>query len=164
MVRRDRTRDRDFVAKAAALLIKQDFGLLGTFDSWPAEDEPGEDKPVAVNLKGAGLGVPLDRWIKKGDVFAVVQMPLGDAAPGKPVHGALLRWRRRRPATRLLRLPPLPPLRGARATPTAPAIAASNSARSRRRCGFVCCQALPIGGSGPLKDSAIRANPPSRIR
>jgi hypothetical protein len=90
VVRLDRTRDRGFVAKTAALLIDQDFGLVGTFDAWPKEDKPGEDKPVVVNLKGGGLGVPLDRWIKKGDLFAAVQMPFGDAAPGKPVDGALL--------------------------------------------------------------------------
>jgi hypothetical protein len=96
VVRLDRTRDRGFVAKTAALLIDQDFGLVGTFDTWPkedkpGEDKPGEDKPVVVNLKGGSLGVPLDRWIKKGDLFAAVQMPFGDAAPGKPVEGALLR-------------------------------------------------------------------------
>jgi hypothetical protein len=89
VVRRDRTRDREFVAKAAALLIDQDFGLVGTFDVWPKEDKPGEDKPVVVNLKGASLGISLDRWIKKGDVFAVVQTP-SDAAPGTAVKYAVL--------------------------------------------------------------------------
>jgi hypothetical protein len=90
VVRRDRTRDREFVAKAAALLIDQDFGLVGTFDVWPKEDKPGEDKPVVVQLKGASLGASLDRWIKKGDVFAVVQMPSDGAGPGTPVTDAVL--------------------------------------------------------------------------
>jgi hypothetical protein len=92
VVRRDRTPDREFVPKAAALLVEQDFGLAGVFDSWPAANDatPGEDHPVALSLQGAGLGVPLDRWIKKGDVFSVVAMPPGDAAPGRSVLGALL--------------------------------------------------------------------------
>ena len=90
VVRRDRTRDREFVAKAAALLIDQDFGLAGAFNVWPPEEKPGQDKAVVVQLKGAGLGASLDRWIKKGDVFAVVQMPAGDAAPGTPVRDAVL--------------------------------------------------------------------------
>ncbi len=90
VVRRDQTRDRGFVAKTAALLIEQDFGLLGAFDAWPPEDKAGEDKPVAVNLKGAGLGEPLGRWVKKDDIFALVQMTCVDAAPGTPVDWAVL--------------------------------------------------------------------------
>ena len=91
LVRRERTRDPEFVAKAAALLIEQDFGFVGVFDRWPTPaGAANEDPPVSLRLKGAGLGVPLDRWIGKGDVFAVVQMPSGDAGPGKPVAGALL--------------------------------------------------------------------------
>jgi hypothetical protein len=89
-VRRDHTRDREFVAKTAALLIDQDFGLAGTFDVWPPEEKPGQDKPVVVHLKGAGLGASLDRWIKKGDVFSVRQMPAGDSSPGTPVRDAVL--------------------------------------------------------------------------
>ncbi len=92
VVRRDQTRDPEFVAKAAALLIEQDFGLVGVFDRWPAPDNdtPGEDQPVTLRLKGADLGVPLGRWIHKGDVFSVVQMPPGDGAPGRPIPFALL--------------------------------------------------------------------------
>ena len=67
-VRRDQTRDPEFVAKAAALLIEQDFGLVGVFDRWPASnnDTPDEDQRVTLQLKGVGLGVPLDRWIQEG--------------------------------------------------------------------------------------------------
>ncbi|HVS39947.1 MAG TPA: hypothetical protein VMS17_30595 [Gemmataceae bacterium] len=91
LVRRDWTRDPEFVAKAAALLIEEDFGLVGVFDRWPAPiGDTNEDQSVALRLKGSGLGMPLDRWIQKGDVFAVVQMPAGDAGPGKPILGALL--------------------------------------------------------------------------
>lgn len=66
VVRRDRTRDRDFVAKAAALLIKQDFGVLGTVMTAPE----GAKEQVQVELRGGGLG-DLSRWVKKGEVFAL---------------------------------------------------------------------------------------------
>ncbi|HTU20163.1 MAG TPA: hypothetical protein VMG10_19015 [Gemmataceae bacterium] len=74
VVRRDRTRDRDFVAKAAALLIKQDFGLLGTVRTAPARPK----EQVKVELRGGGLG-DLTRWVKKDDVFALA--PPGGGSP-----------------------------------------------------------------------------------
>jgi hypothetical protein len=74
VVRRDRTRDRDFVAKAAALLIKQDFGVLGTVMTEP----DAAKKEVKVELRGAGLG-DLSRWVKEGEVFALV--PPGGGSP-----------------------------------------------------------------------------------
>ena len=52
VVRSDHTRDRDFVAKATALLIKQDFGLLGTILSGP----DGPEQQVTVELRGGALG------------------------------------------------------------------------------------------------------------
>lgn len=64
VVRSDQTRDRDFVAKAAALLIKQDFGILGTVRTEPE----GAKKLVKVELRGGGLG-EMSRWVKKDDVF-----------------------------------------------------------------------------------------------
>jgi hypothetical protein len=155
VVRRDRTRDRDFVAKAAALLIEQDFGLLGTFGKWPGAviDTPGEDSRVTVELKGAGLGVPLDRWIKAGDVFAAVQMPLIEAAPGKPVRGALL----------MVDAPPT----GAAAACVCRVFRRYATPRDSDGVGYRCVklgtvsaplrlrlfQALPDFGSGPLKDA-----------
>jgi tetratricopeptide (TPR) repeat protein len=66
VVRRDRTRDRDFVAKAAALLIKKDFGVLGTVRTEPE----GAKKTVTIELRGGALG-DMRRWVKKGDVFAL---------------------------------------------------------------------------------------------
>ncbi len=66
VVRRDRTRDRDFVAKSAALLLKQDFGLLGTVLSGP----DGPQQSVKVELRGGGLG-NLSRWVQKDEVFAL---------------------------------------------------------------------------------------------
>jgi hypothetical protein len=70
-VRRDRTRDRDFVARAAALLIEHDFGLVGTVMSAP--DGQGG---VTVKLHAGGLG-SLARWVHKDQVFEIV--PPGSA-------------------------------------------------------------------------------------
>jgi hypothetical protein len=77
IVRKEKTRDREFVAKAAALLVERDFGLIASFPSWPQ----GKTKPqdVRLDFKGAALA-PLDRWVKKGDVFAVVEVPNGNGA------------------------------------------------------------------------------------
>jgi hypothetical protein len=77
-VRRERTRDRAYVARAAALLIEHDLGLVGTVVS-----EPGAAGRVKVELKGGGLGVDLGRWVKKGEVMGLVRVN-GEAA-GSPV-------------------------------------------------------------------------------
>jgi hypothetical protein len=66
VVRYDHTRDRDFVAKAAALLIKQDFGVLGTVQAQPE----GPKEQVKIELRGGGRG-DMTRWVKKDDVFAL---------------------------------------------------------------------------------------------
>ena len=153
VVRRDRTRDREFVAKAAALMIEQDFGLLGEFDAWPAKGDNNEDKPVALELKGSALGVPLDRWIEKGDVFAVVQMPHGDSSAGRLVPNALL----------LVDAAPSPGDASCRCRVFRRYDAPRDADGDGYRCiklGTVkaplrlrLLQALPNGGSGPLKDS-----------
>jgi hypothetical protein len=69
VVRHSSTADRELVARRAALLIDQDFGLAGTLNAVRAK----EDK-VAVLLKGGKLGVALDHWVKKDQVFAVAQI------------------------------------------------------------------------------------------
>jgi hypothetical protein len=79
VVRRDRTRDRDFVAKAAALLLKQDFGVLGTVLS----GAEGPQEIVKVELRGGVLG-DLSRWVQNDDVFALAP-PGGGTTPA-------LRW------------------------------------------------------------------------
>jgi hypothetical protein len=79
VVRHDRTRDRDFVVKAAALLLKQDFGILGTILEGPS----GAKKSVKIQLRGGGLG-DMARWVKKDDVFALA--PPGGGSP------LALRW------------------------------------------------------------------------
>jgi hypothetical protein len=68
-VRRERTRDRAYVARAAALLVERDLGLLGMI-----ETEPDVKGRVRVQLKGGGLGVDLARWVKKDEVMAVVRV------------------------------------------------------------------------------------------
>ncbi|MCS6853009.1 MAG: hypothetical protein NZ700_17775 [Gemmataceae bacterium] len=71
-VRRERTRDRPFVARTAVRLVHRDFGLVGTLEK-PDPKEPF----VQVTFQGAGLGEPLQPWVKKNDVCAVAQIRSG---------------------------------------------------------------------------------------
>jgi hypothetical protein len=73
VVRHDRTRDRDFVARAAALLVAHDFGLVGTVIS-----EPDGQMQVKVALQAGALG-PVTRWLRKGRVFEI--LPPGGGVP-----------------------------------------------------------------------------------
>lgn len=66
-VRRLATADRQQVARLAAQSVDRDFGLTGTVI------EAGADT-VQVAIQGSELGVPLQRWLKPGDVFAVCRM------------------------------------------------------------------------------------------
>jgi hypothetical protein len=77
IVRRERIPDpdRQLVARTAALLVGQDFGPVGTVTN------KRDAQTVDVTLKGAALGVPLDRWIKKDDVLALVQISQGSGGP-----------------------------------------------------------------------------------
>jgi hypothetical protein len=84
VVRRDRTRDRDLVARTAALLVEHDLGLAGTVVS-----EPDSRGGVTVQLQGSGLGVSLGRWVKKGEVFSLVRLTGGGA--GQRLPWAVLR-------------------------------------------------------------------------
>jgi tetratricopeptide (TPR) repeat protein len=86
VVRRVRTGDREFVARTAAILIDQDFGLVGTV-------VPETKQTVRVAFKGSALikdnplGITMARWAKKDDVFAIANAP----ARGNPrVEQALL--------------------------------------------------------------------------
>jgi len=65
MVRKTVHGDRGFVGRLAGLAVGQDFGVVGTFDPTGPQ--------VSVILKGGELG-PMDAWVKKGEVFAIVQM------------------------------------------------------------------------------------------
>jgi hypothetical protein len=85
VIRKESTRDREFVAKTTAQMIERDFGLIASFSTWPRGPQP---QTVQLEFKGASL-VPLDRWVKKGDVFAVVKMPNGNGA-SEPVTNAIV--------------------------------------------------------------------------
>jgi len=67
-VRRERTPDRQFVARKATLLLDHDFGLVGTIT------DNGDGQTVQVAFKGGARQVPLERWVKPDDVFALVQV------------------------------------------------------------------------------------------
>lgn len=86
VVRRARLDDpagRQLVARTAALMVQRDFGLVGTVIG----DAPDPNK-VRIALKAGKLGVPLDKWVQKNDVFAVVQVNrLGGS---QPVRDAIL--------------------------------------------------------------------------
>ena len=64
-------------------MVQRDFGLVGT-----VVGETRDPHKIRVVLKGSKLGVPLDAWIQKNEVFAVVQVNrLGGS---HPVRDALL--------------------------------------------------------------------------
>jgi hypothetical protein len=63
--------DRQLVARTAALLVSEDFGIVGTFTPKKGSET------VEVTLQGSSLGVPLDRWIKQDDVLIAVQIAAG---------------------------------------------------------------------------------------
>jgi tetratricopeptide (TPR) repeat protein len=67
IVRKAETPARGFVARAAGLMIGRDFGFVATLDA------PGAGPTVILRAKAGDLG-PLDKWVKPGEVFAVVQI------------------------------------------------------------------------------------------
>ncbi len=70
VVRREQTDDRLLVAKTAAILVKQDFGIVGTIQA--AGDLKSAKTMVAI--KAGGRGASLDGWVQKGDIFAVAEI------------------------------------------------------------------------------------------
>jgi hypothetical protein len=74
VIRRARSHDPAYVARTAALLLESELGLLGTIES-----EPDDRGLVQVSLKGGKLRVDLSRWVKKGEVFAVLSATGGEA-------------------------------------------------------------------------------------
>lgn len=62
--------DRPIIARTVTLLIDRDFGLVGTIEG------KGKNE-VTVTFKGSGLGVPLERWVQKDEVFALAQIVRG---------------------------------------------------------------------------------------
>jgi hypothetical protein len=86
VVRREKTQSREFVARTAVLMIERDFGISATFQSWPPGQKP---QKVTLELKGGGLDAPLNRWVQKGDIFAVVAIPTGNGI-GRVVSDAIV--------------------------------------------------------------------------
>ncbi len=85
-VRRLQSGDRALVPLLAARLVERNFAPVGT-----ATATGGDGKSAVLTLKGGGLGVAMDRWVKAGDVFAVSQLtPQGAAAHAAAVPWALL--------------------------------------------------------------------------
>jgi tetratricopeptide (TPR) repeat protein len=83
VVRHGSTRDRAYVARMATFLLERDIGLIGTVST-----EPDKGRIVSVEMRGGNLGVDLGRWVKKGEVFALVKVE-GNAA-GKQQPWTLL--------------------------------------------------------------------------
>jgi hypothetical protein len=83
-VRVTHTHDRAFVARTTTLLVKQDFGWLGT-----VTEAPDADGLVKVKLRGGGRNTPLTRWVKKGDVFSLVHVVTKNE-PGQQIPGSYL--------------------------------------------------------------------------
>jgi hypothetical protein len=81
--------DRPLVARTAALMVGQDFGVVGTVTGKTGDDT------VQVTLQGSGLGVPLERWLKTDEVLALVQITKGSGGErAARVPWALLRVQR----------------------------------------------------------------------
>jgi tetratricopeptide (TPR) repeat protein len=71
VVRKAQVWDPVLVASTAARLIDRDFGLVGTVV------DRSNLQAVRLELKGGKLGVPLDAWLKKDDVFAIALVRSG---------------------------------------------------------------------------------------
>jgi hypothetical protein len=83
-VRRAEVTDPRLVARAAAELVEQDFGVVATVTNVSGRD-------VEVAVKGGELpGVSLKRWIAPGDVLRVVRV-VKDKERGEPLDWVLLR-------------------------------------------------------------------------
>jgi tetratricopeptide (TPR) repeat protein len=80
-VRKDQTSDRRLVARRAALLVKRDFGIVGTVTKVANET-------VEVTLKGGNLGVDLKPWVGSDEVFAVSQITRASGG----LHGTRMPW------------------------------------------------------------------------
>jgi hypothetical protein len=76
-LRFERTVDRALVTRLAAQMIARDFGIVGTAIG-SGTDVLGEGDAI-VSFRGGTHSAPLDRWVHKGDVFAVYRIMAGDA-------------------------------------------------------------------------------------
>ena len=84
VVRREAVGDRHRVADTAAQLVRQDFGVVGTFQKLSG-------KEVKLAIKGGALVDSLEPWVKRGDVFAVVRISEeAGKTRASPIEWALL--------------------------------------------------------------------------
>jgi tetratricopeptide (TPR) repeat protein len=81
--RRAEVADRRSVARQAAELVEQDFGVVGTVVHM-------NGRKIDVAVKGGALGVSLKRWVGPGDVLSVVRV-LKDKDRGEGMPWVLLR-------------------------------------------------------------------------
>jgi hypothetical protein len=85
VIRRDQTAERHLVARTAARLVDRDFGLSATVVGVTGDE-------VNVVIRGGELGVPLGRWLRPGDVFAVARVTeQGGKRRGARLEATLLR-------------------------------------------------------------------------
>ncbi len=87
MVRRERIQERLLVARTAALMVAHDFGLVGTLD-----DKTNDPTAIRVALKGGGLGISLEHWIHKDDVFAIAKILPTSQLGGSKSESTRVEW------------------------------------------------------------------------
>jgi hypothetical protein len=63
----ERTDNRQLVSRAALLLLERDFGAVGVV-------EPIDGASARVTFKASALDGSVERWVKKGDILALVQV------------------------------------------------------------------------------------------
>src|SRR5262249_31165599 len=81
VVRKVETSDRALVARLAAQLVEQDFGMVGTVIE-AVKDE------VRLGIRGGKLMPKLNAWIKPGEVFAISRI----VSDGAKVRAERLDW------------------------------------------------------------------------
>jgi hypothetical protein len=89
VVRKEKTQAREFVGRTAVLMVERDFGITATFQAWPKGNKLPKPQKVQLEFKGGGLDAPLSRWVRKGDVFAVVAVSTGNGI-GRVVPDAIV--------------------------------------------------------------------------
>jgi hypothetical protein len=77
VIRKNKTQDRAFVSRLAGLMIGQDFGIVASFDP------PKGNDTFSMQFRGSGLNVEFEKWVKKGDVFAIMQIRQIQSKPTK---------------------------------------------------------------------------------
>jgi hypothetical protein len=83
----EKVSDRQFVGRTAALLVARDFGVVGTITGQAGSD----NRQVQVSFVGGDLEGPLNNWVKKNDILALVRVdPNSPTRPSSMIPHALL--------------------------------------------------------------------------